>query len=112
MNNQYLFNERYFINTFESLGPSAILFEVLNSQIKVECVAIIFIYGIYVQYHLSGQIQGSDNSVNNFILDEAVKNAFKNGAKYFHFGIGTTSHFDDPLLKFKTSFSKDKGGFL
>ena len=107
----YLFNEKYFINTFESLGSSAILFEAINSQKKVECVAIIIIYGIYAHYHLSGRIQGSDNSINNFILDEAVKYAIKKSTKYFHFGGGNTSHFDDSLLKFKASFSKDRGDF-
>lgn len=108
----YYFNDEYFINTFKNLRPYAVLFEAVNVQNKVECAAIIFIFGIYAHYHLSGRIKGSGNSANNFILDEALKYAIKKGAKIFHFGGGTTSDENDPLLKFKSSFSKIRSEFF
>ncbi|MCK9218044.1 MAG: GNAT family N-acetyltransferase, partial [Firmicutes bacterium] len=52
------------------------------------------------------RIQEADNSVNNFLLDEAVKLAQKLGAELFHFGGGRTGSTDDSLLKFKKNFSK------
>jgi len=107
----YYFNEEYFINTFRKLNSEAILLEVVNTQNEVECTAIIFIFGFYAHYNLSGRVLHSDNSVNNFILDEAIKYSINRGAKYFHFGGGTTSNMDDPLLKFKSNFSKDQSDF-
>lgn len=107
----YFFNENYFINTFKNFKSNAALIEVINKEGQVECAAIVLVYGIYSHYHLSGRISNSDNSVNNLILDEAIKYSIQKGAKYFHLGGGISSNTDDPLLKFKSNFSKEKGDF-
>jgi len=107
----YLFNRDFFFNTFKFLKDNIVLLEIINSEQKVECVSIILFNGIYGHYHLSGRVSGSNNSVNNLLLDEAIKLSIKNGIKYFHFGGGTTSDLNDNLLKFKSNFSKEKAIF-
>lgn len=107
----YFFNSDYLINIFKNLASCTSIFEVLNPAGEVQCSAIVFVYGDFAHYHLSARIYEVDNSVNNIVLDESVKYAILKGAKYFHFGGGTTSKLDDPLLKFKLNFSKQRADF-
>lgn len=68
---------------------------------------ILMLYGKYAHYHLSGKNpEKGDNSVNNFLLDEAVKLAKGEGAEIFHFGGGNTLDTKDSLFRFKKEFSK------
>jgi hypothetical protein len=108
----YFFNEKYFMNMFSKLNSYAVIINAVNVKNEIECATIIFIYGIFAHYHLSGRKARSDNSVNNFILDEAVKFAINKGARKFHFGGGITTSDDDKLLKFKSNFSKENCDFF
>lgn len=107
----YFFNKDFFHNTFSFLKKYALLFNVIDKNKNVVCSSIFFHYGDFFHYHLSGRTIQADNSVNNFLLDEAVKFAQKKGAKKFHFGGGRTSNPNDSLLSFKSSFSKTRVPF-
>lgn len=104
----YFFDREFFFNTFKYLKDIAFLFNVKSFGSEVVCSAIFFHYKNYFNYHLSGRTEKADNSVNNFLLNEAVKFAQKKGAKVFHFGGGRSKSSDDSLLKFKSNFSKTK----
>lgn len=69
---------------------------------------ILMIYGEYAHYHLSGRnAELADNSVNNYVLFEAIKTAKEKGAKFFHFGGGNNLDEHDSLFRFKKNFSND-----
>ncbi|HBX50599.1 MAG: hypothetical protein A2W98_01150 [Bacteroidetes bacterium GWF2_33_38] len=107
----YFFDNNYFYNIFGDLKENSYLFFIIDNENQVVCSSIFFHYGDYFHYHLSGRSEKADNSVNSFLLDEAVKFAKSKGAITFHFGGGRTADSDDSLLKFKTSFSKTRLSF-
>ncbi|HON21230.1 MAG TPA: GNAT family N-acetyltransferase, partial [Bacteroidales bacterium] len=102
----YFFNRNYFLNMFQLLKKHIYLIQIKDCQGKIVCASVFFHYYNFFHYHLSGRIQEADNSVNNFLLDEAVKLAQNLGAAIFHFGGGRTASPNDSLLKFKKNFSK------
>jgi hypothetical protein len=108
----YFFNIKFFINTFKYLEEYLYLINVKNDNKEMVCSSIFFHYNDFFHYHLSGRTAKADNTVNNFLLDEAVKFAQSNKAKTFHFGGGRSSAPDDSLLKFKSNFSKTKVPFF
>lgn len=102
----YFFSRKYFSDIFVTMKEYSVLFNVLNSDDEVICSSIFFRCGEYFHYHLSGRNANADNASNNFLLDEAIIYAKKNGAKYFHLGGGRGSTENDSLFKFKKNFSK------
>ena len=108
--NYYYFSDKYYDNLL--FGQNHIINVYDNSNEELQATMILMIHGHYAHYHLSGRASNCrNNAVNNFMLDEAIKYAQKNGCKLFHFGGGTTSGKDDSLLKFKQNFSKENGQF-
>jgi hypothetical protein len=103
----YLFSLNYFIEFFRLLKDSVFLAFVYNHEGEIICSSIFLRYSNFFHYHLSGRVQNSDNSVNNFMIDEAVKFGVSLGAKEFHLGGGLTNDKSDRLFKFKASFSKE-----
>jgi len=104
----YYFNKNFFYNIFSHLRKYVLLINIEDNSGQVVCSSIFLHYGIFFHYHLSGRTVDADNSVNNFLLDEAVKYSKGLGAKIFHFGGGRSGAPDDSLLKFKSNFSKDR----
>lgn len=104
----YYFNKDFFYNIFSMLKSNTLLFNILDKGNNVVCSAIFFHYGEFFHYYLSGRSEKASNSVNSFLLDEAVKYAIKINAKKIHFGGGRSSDPDDSLLKFKANFSKTR----
>lgn len=104
----YFFNKEFFYNTFSYLREYVYLFNILDNKAQVVCSSIFFHYGDFFHYHLSGKSEKADNSVNNFLIDEAIKFAQSKSAKSFHFGGGRSNAPDDSLLKFKSNFSKTR----
>jgi hypothetical protein len=102
----YYFNIDYFNNMFKYLKDKIYLFNIFNHNGEIICSSIFLHYNDYFHYHLSGRNENADNSVNNFLLDSAVKFAKDMGAKLFHLGGGRSNANDDSLLKFKKNFSK------
>ena len=86
----------------------------LEDKYKDKIVSALFlmIKGEYAHIHLSGSIyEYLKLGVNNKIKHDATLISRKLGAKYFHFGGGNSSDVEDPLFKFKSNFSKERGDF-
>ena len=47
-----------------------------------------------------------DNSITNYMIDEAIKYSKSKNCNFFHLGGGRTNNDKDSLLKFKQNFSK------
>ncbi len=107
----YFFSSKYIRNTFVNLSKNTYLFNVLNKENEIVCTSIFFHYQNNFHYHLSARTEKSDNTVNNFLIDSAIQFAQSIGCLKLHLGGGRTNHEEDTLLKFKQSFSKDKGEF-
>jgi hypothetical protein len=107
----YFFNKQYFGDLFNLLQNNSYLFNVFDKGNELICSSIFLHYGKYFHYHLSGRNKVADNSVNNFLIDNAVLFAQENGAEFFHLGGGRSSDKSDSLLKFKLNFSKSKAQF-
>lgn len=107
----YYFNNDFFYNIFTQLKKHVLLINIEDNNGQVVCSTIFFHYGEFFHYHLSGRTANADNSVNNFLLDEAVKYSQSLGAKTFHLGGGRSSDSDDSLLKFKSNFSNKRFSF-
>lgn len=110
--NFYFFSEKYFKDIFEQLKNSSYIANVYDPSRRIVCSAIFFHHKNYFHYHLSGRDVASDNSINNFLIDETVRFAIDCDANVFHLGGGRTSSDDDSLLKFKKSFSNNKIPFF
>ena len=102
----YFFSKYYFVKMFDVLQNYIYLMHIKNGKDEVVCSSIFFHYHDFFHYHLSGRASNADNTVNNYLLDEAIKFAQFKGAKMFHFGGGSTSATYDSLLKFKRNFSR------
>lgn len=73
---------------------------------------ILLIYKDYAHYHLSARnVDYGKFALNNLLLDYAIKRSIEMNCKKMHFGGGLTSDTKDPLLKFKSNFSKEKADF-
>ena len=110
--NYYYFSKEYFKNMLILLKKNVYILYVIDNYDNILCSMILFIYNKYAHYHLSGRSnKNTNNSVNNFILDESIKFAISKGCELFHFGGGNTSNKNDSLLKFKSNFSKERADF-
>jgi len=106
--NYYFFNYEFFYGLFSCLINHIILINVYSKSGQLVCSSIFFSYGEYFHYHLSGRTENADNSVNNFLIDEAVKYGQSLGMKSFHLGGGHSRDPNDSLLRFKANFSKTR----
>ena len=102
----YFFSDTFFYNTFDLLKEYVHLFNIRNSDDQLLSSSIVFKYGNFVHYHLSGRSKEADNSVNNYLIDQMVKFGQENNANILHLGGGRSNDPNDSLLKFKLSFSK------
>ena len=107
----YFFNKNYYKQIFKSLIGNLYLVLIRNKEHEISCASLFFHCGKYFHYHLSGRSEHADQTVNNYLLDQAVQLAQKVGATKFHFGGGSTRNADDGLLLFKSRFSKDRTPF-
>jgi len=107
----YYFNNQFFYNIFKFIKKDAFIISIKNANHHKICSAIFIKYGKYLHYFLSGRDNKIDNSVNNLLLDEAIKLAIKIGIETFHLGGGRSNSKDDGLLKFKSNFSKTRFNF-
>ena len=100
----YYFNEDMFFKMLD-IPEFHFLFAEDKGNNKVASM-ILMVYGKYAHYHLSGRdIEKADNSVNNYMLYEAIKFAKNKGANIFHFGGGNALDENDSLFRFKKGFS-------
>ena len=103
----YYFNRQFFHDLFLFLKGNIFLLNAISNE-NILCSAIIYVNENIAHYFLSGtQKQISNNSVNNYLLNEAVIFAQGNQCKYFDFGGGNSIEENDRLFKFKSNFSKN-----
>jgi len=101
----YYFKDEYFVKTFELLDSNLHLFGAFLGE-KMISASLIFTYGDFMHYHLSGALKEHLSlGANNLLLFEIAEWGRKQGLKSFHLG-GGYSGSEDSLYKFKKSFSK------
>lgn len=98
------FSEEYFKN-FMNLN-NALLFVANHDEDPVSVIFGMY-YGLYFHGHLGGNLhQSMKMSPSSYLYWEMIKHAKSLGCKFLHLGGGNSNSEDDPLLKFKTNFSK------
>ena len=102
----FFFKNEYYESIFNNLCYNTFLLNILNANNELVCSSILFQYGEYFHYHLSGRNEKADNSVNNYLLDRAIDFSKSKNGKCLHLGGGRSTKNDDTLLKFKKNFSK------
>lgn len=106
----YYFNDDYFTKLKDRIEESFLGTVIYNGEVIAS--SIIFYYGHYGHYHLSGSNPKYLNlSPNNFLLWGAAKELKRRGVKYFHLGGGTNSDENNSLLQYKSKFSKTRYDF-
>lgn len=105
----YYFSELFFKKLSESSYVDYLF--VTNDKNTIERGLILVHSGYYSHYHLSGRSSNNDSSLNNLLLDFAIKRSIKLGCSFFHLGGGTTNALDDSLFKYKQNFSKTLKSF-
>lgn len=108
----YRFSPDFFRKFFHDLKDNIILFTVKDQNGVAMCSSIFLYFNKYIHYHLSGRANASNNSINSFLIDAAIKFACGNGFQTLHLGGGRTSSPEDSLLKFKKNFSPLTGDFF
>lgn len=103
------FNDTYF-KELVSLNNSVQFIAMLEGK------PIGVIFGIYSKDFFHGHLSGSIReymhmSPSSFLYWEMFKYAKNKGCKVLHLGGGDSPEEDNPLLKFKTNFSKDSADF-
>ncbi|MCZ2258631.1 lipid II:glycine glycyltransferase FemX [Sporosarcina sp. G11-34] len=101
----YYFNENYFKETFELLNPNIHMFGAFVEE-KIIAATLIFTYGDFMHYHLSGALREHLSlGANNLLLYEIAEWGRKQGMESFHLGGGYFGN-EDGLYRFKKSFSQ------
>lgn len=105
----YLFSDVYF-DTLRNMPKAK--FALCKWGEKVIAGAIFFISDYEMEYHLSAADGiGKDLCATNLMIHEAALLGQKMGCKVFHLGGGTSCDSDNPLLFFKSGFSKKQCSF-
>lgn len=107
----FFFDEDYFANTFKFLRSHSYLMNIKNEEREIISSTILFKYGEYFHYHLSGRTKDAISWASNFLYSESINLAKELGARYYHFGGGRTGDSNDSLLRFKKGFSKTSSIF-
>jgi len=105
----YYFKNGFFKDILATLNNKCFLFIAYDNNTQDAMGGLLLLINKNkAHYFLSARSElCNNNSVNNYLLDCAIKFAQKNNCTVFHFGGGNTVDHSDPLLKFKKSFSRD-----
>jgi hypothetical protein len=105
----YLFQDRYLR---ELVSWEKVLRAICLCDGEPVACAMFLLGPELMEYHLSASSErGKKLSAANLILHEAALLAKANGAKQLHLGGGTDTRQDNPLLFFKSGFSREKSEF-
>ena len=108
----YFFDNDYFEKIKANFRGASFLGTV-RFEGKLICAAIFLYSEKYGHYHLEGSDRNYSNlGANNFLLWKTACEMCKLGIHEFHLGGGTNSSLDNPLFKFKKSFSKNEKQFF
>ncbi len=108
--NKYLhFNNQFFMNIPQKLSEHCFVFIANDNQSNIPLGALLLlIYKNKAHYFLSARSHLCDNnSVNNSLLDSAIRFSIKKECAILHLGGGNTLDDNDSLFKFKKNFSKE-----
>ncbi|MBS3055950.1 MAG: GNAT family N-acetyltransferase [Candidatus Aenigmarchaeota archaeon] len=108
----YFFNIEFFNDMFELLKDSATIFFAEHGGNVIVASLVLHKHGIAHDY-----LRGSDPEFlhmrpNNLIVKEIALWAKDNGNEIFDLGGGTSTDTNDPKLRFKSLFSKDRKRFF
>jgi hypothetical protein len=107
----YFFGNAYFDIMRNKLGDRHALLSV-RSEGKMLAGAVVMFQDAYAHYHLSARSEScGNNGAMELILNRAVEIAHERGCRLLHLGGGATRLDDDPLLRFKRGFSKQRRQF-
>jgi hypothetical protein len=107
----YFFDAGYFERA-RTVFPGTAFVARAESAGETAAAALVLTHGIYAHYHLSARDERlSSLGAGNLALDAAVEEAAARGCRVMHFGGGRGTDGDDPLLRFKAGFSKDRTDF-
>lgn len=107
--NFYFFNEKYFEYLFQWDYTHLL---VCKYKGEVIAAATFLIDSFLVEYHLSASnLLGKKLNATNLLLYEAAEYGKKVGCSILHLGGGTDNKSDNPLLFFKSGFSKNSATF-
>ncbi len=111
--NYFSFNDEYFDEFNDGMKDNSYIINTFDKHTgNIQSSMLLMIFGNYAHYHLSGRSEEcKNNAAGNFMLDEAIKFSQAKGCTVFHLGGGIICNDNDPLLKFKSNFSKDRGYF-
>lgn len=103
------FNREYFEGL---LNMDDTLFIVVYSEGKPIAVEITLKSPYYIYGHIGGRLTEYLRTPANSLFEaERIKYGIEHGCKYSYLGGGTTSDPEDPLLRFKSHFSRDLSDF-
>lgn len=104
----YNFPLEYFYNLAAYLGNNLKLFGVFLKS-KMIAAALFLLKRPWMHYHLGGSDEEHlSKAPNNLLFHTAAEWGRSMGYSLFHLGGGNTNAPDDPLLRFKSSFSKKR----
>ena len=102
----YLFSDLYYERLIE-LGPALVLFEATDPAGEAAASALFLVHGDRLHYHLSASSEVfREAAPTNLVLHAAASWGRERGLRVFHLGGGRSPAADDPLLRFKESFSR------
>lgn len=108
----YFFNEKYFSKLKNNFIGSSFLGTV-RKEGKLISSAVFLYSEQYGHYHLGGSDENYLKlGANNFLFWKASCEMHKLGIQEFHLGGGTNSYLDNPLFKFKKTFSNNEKQFF
>jgi serine/alanine adding enzyme len=101
----YFFEKKYFHDLIELLDSNIQMFGAYFEG-KLISATLIFNYGEFIHYHLSGALREYLNlGTSNLLIQKVAEWGNENGYKTFHLGGGYSGN-EDSLYRFKKSFTK------
>jgi hypothetical protein len=105
----YFFPQKYYSHFSFRLINNSFL-GMLKKDDDIVISSLFMHYSGFGHYHLSGT-NHQYGGANNLLLWNVIKILQNGGVQKFHLGGGNSSSPEDPLFKFKKSFSKNTGDF-
>lgn len=106
---RWLFSFDYFDSYVHEVGADRMAFLFAYGTGHVISVASMILFGgAYAHYQFTGNEAPPTRGANDKLIMEAARLARRAGCSWLLLGGGTTSEPDDPLLQFKSGFSKHR----
>jgi len=108
----YYFEKNYYYNLFNSLKELIFLVRVRKEGVT-HASSLFFISGSILTYYLSARnLQYTSIPASNLMLTEAARYGHQLNLSIFNLGGGRINSIEDPLFRFKRSFSRSSADFF